>query len=368
MSRKRNPFPGVTKVVDRHGKVRWRFRKKDRADVYLPGPYASAAFRAAYEAAVAGAATPAARSTAAYGSLAWLIETYLTSPRFQNLSETRRKRLRPDLDWLRENAGKLPFNRLATRHVEALMAKKAGPWAANMIKKALSLLFNYAIKNEICDQKHNPATLADRRKVNPDGWHAWTSAEIAQFLAYHGEGTPQRLACLLILNTGAARGDLIRLGWQNVNGGRIRYRRRKSEVIGDYEILPELAAELRHVPPAQMLFLMLNGRPFKPDSFTDWFKRACVAAGLPHCSAHGVRKGQATNIADSGGSEWEVMSFLAHATPHEAATYTKKANRGRLADSGLGRLSGAKAEQKLSNLSNRLDKSKAQGVVAKGEK
>lgn len=47
MTRRRNPFPGVTRVTNRHGKVRWRFRRGGFT-CYLPGPYASAEWRAAY--------------------------------------------------------------------------------------------------------------------------------------------------------------------------------------------------------------------------------------------------------------------------------------------------------------------------------
>ena len=40
------------------------------------------------------------------------------------------------------------------------------------------------------------------------------------------------------------------------------------------------------------------------------FKAACKGAGLPHCSAHSVRKGTATMIADIGPSEYEIAAFL----------------------------------------------------------
>ena len=53
-----------------------------------------------------------------------------------------------------------------------------------------------------------------------------------------------------------------------------------------------------------------------------------------------------------GGTEFEVMSFLAHASPKEAATYTKMAQRGDLSDAGLSRTKGA---QELSNLRKELD-------------
>ena len=369
MTRRKNPFPGVTRVVDRHNKVRWRFRRKGRADVYLPGPYASAEFRAAYEAAVEGSKKPAPKTSANYGSIAWLIEQYLRSPKYLNLSDSRKRSLRRELDWLRVNLGPYQISRIATIHVEAVMARKTGPTAANTVKKNLSMLFNFAVKHELANQKHNPARLADRRKENPDGYHTWTDAEITQFLAHHGTGTKARLAALLILNTGAARQDVLRLGWQNVKDGRIFYQRSKTSIGGNYAVLPELSDELRNVPQDRLLFLTHSGgRPYKPETFGNWFKDQCKAAGLPHCSAHGLRKGQATRIADEGGSELEIMSFLAHATPKEGATYTKKASRAKLADRGLSRVSGANVEQSLSNLSEGLDKDNPQPIEIRRKK
>lgn len=368
MKKPRNPFPGVTRVVDRHGKVRWRFRRKGWADVYLPGPYGSAEFRAAYEAALAGAAIPVTRTNASYGTIAWLIESYLRSPKHLNLSEIRRKTIRRELDWLRGEIGQYQAGRIETRHVEAIMARKTGPTAANTVKKNLSMLFNFAIKYSLADLKHNPAKYADRRKENPDGYHTWTEAEIAQFLAFHGPGTKARRAAWLIMNTGAARQDVVGLGKQNIEGGRIRYRRHKTSIGGDYPLMPELLEELRSVSD-QLLFLThSNGRPYKPESFGNWFKDQCKAAGLPHCSAHGLRKGQATRIADNGGGELEVMSFLAHATPKEGAIYTKKVSRARLTDRGLARLSRVKEEQKLSNLRDGLDNKANQPIERKRKK
>jgi integrase len=354
MTRRRNPCPGVSRVTDRHGKVRWRFRR-GAFSAYLPGPYGSADFRAAYEAALEGSKTPAARAGSPFGTLGWLIEQYLRSPRYANLSAIRKETLRRELDWLRREAGDLPFARLGVRHVEALMARKAGPTAQNSVKKTLSLLFNFGIHAELA--KHNPARAAERRKENPEGYHTWTEAEIARFLAMHGPGTKARLALMIFLCTGASRQDAARLGWQNVSAGRIRYRRGKTGIEADLPILPELAEELRHVPADRLLFLTHGkGRSDKPETLGNWFKAQCKAAGLPHCSAHGLRKAGARRIAEQGGTEHEVMAFMAHATPKEGATYTKKASRARLADNAAAKVSGTKPERTSSNLSGRLDK------------
>lgn len=104
-------------------------------------------------------------------------------------------------------------------------------------------------------------------------------------------------------------------------------------------ILPERWAELDRLPRDVMLFLSHGGgRPYKPDCFANWFKDQCVAAGLSHCSSHGLRKAGATRLAEHGANECEIMAFLAHKTPHEAATYTRAVRRARLADAGMSKL------------------------------
>lgn len=264
--------------------------------------------------------------------------------------------IRRELDWLCEQAGDLPYARIETRHVEALMEKKEGPSAANKVKKNLSLLFNFAIRKGF-GVHFNPARFADRRKENEDGFHTWTEGEMEQFLAHFGPGTKARLVFLLALNTGASRLDLSRLTWGNINGGRISYSRGKTKVAGDYPILPELAVELALLPRDVMVLIHHGeGLPYQAATLGNRFKSWATEAGLPHCTLHGIRKGQATRIVNWGGTPDEVMAYLAHKTNAEGVTYTKKANRGSLVDSGLARVSGEKPEQKLSNLSAKLDK------------
>lgn len=101
------------------------------------------------------------------------------------------------------------------------MGRKEGPHAANTVAKRLCSLFAYGQRLGL--MQHNPARHAERRKTGGDGYHTWTEAEIEKFLARHPEGTKARLGLLLILNTGAARQDVARPGWQNVAHGRMRY-------------------------------------------------------------------------------------------------------------------------------------------------
>lgn len=360
---RRNPFPHVSRTVSRHGTVMWRFRKAP-VDTYLPGAYGSPEFRAAYEAALAGVKAPN-RSTVARGSLSWLVEQYLGSVRFKNLSDSRRRTIRQELDWLRIEAGKYHFDTLKVRHIEAIMSKKDGPQAANTVKKNLSMLYNFAAK-KLDYTGPNPAKFAEKRKTNPDGYHTWTDDEVERFLERHGAGTKARLVLLLALNTGMARQDLARAGKQLVSRkdgvDRIAYRRGKTSVAADLPILPELAEELANVPADRMLFITQDHKdaPYKVASLGNWFRARCVDAGVPG-SLHGLRKAGATRLANAGASEWEIASYLAHTDTKEAATYTKKANRSGLADSGFAKLTA----KNVSNLQSKLDKTSGKQLKVK---
>lgn len=356
MTRRKNPFPGVRKNVVK-GRIYWRF-EAGGTRCNIPGPYGSPAFLAAYEAALAGLKLP--RSTAAVDTVGWLIEQYLGSLRYKNLSDSRKRSIRGELDWLRDQAGDLPFKRLEVRHVEALMAKKTGPVAQNTVKKNLSMLFNFAAK-KLSYVGPNPAKFAERMKTNPDGYHTWTDEEVDRFLARHPAGSKVRLVLLLALNTGMSRQDLCRVGWPHVavksGKARIAYKRAKTSVAADLPIVPELAEELAALPKDRLLFITQDARPvgYKPETLGNWFRDRCREAEVPG-SLHGLRKAGATRLADAGASPWEIASYLAHKDTKQADTYTKKANRSKLADSGFAKLSS------MSNLSAALDKEGGKGA------
>ncbi len=357
MKRRKNPFPGVNTVEDRHGKLRYRLRRTIRGrtvDTYLPGPYGSPEFRVAYEQACEGARLAGRRAQP--GTVGYLVVTYLESAAFRNLAPATRAAKRSRFDWIRETVGQARYAGLKARHVEALMEKKGGPEAANRLKKDLGQLFRFAAKR-YGFAGQNPATLADSHKVRSAGFHTWTDGEIDTFRAKHGTGSKARLALELLLGTGAARQDAAALTRRNIRGGRLCFRRGKTGQEVDLPIMPELARELAHLPRDQMMLLAhgTGAKGYTAESLGNWFRDMCAEAGLNHCSAHGLRKAGARRLAEHGATEWEVMAFLAHRTAKEASRYTAAANRARLTTTGMAKL-GAEPEQILSNLSERLDK------------
>lgn len=85
-----------------------------------------------------------------------------------------------------------------------------------------------------------------------------------------------------------------------------------------------------------MTFLVTEfGAPFSDAGFGNWFRDRCDEAGLPQCSAHGLRKTGATIAAENGATEHQLMAIYGWESPKQAARYTRKANRKRLAGDAM---------------------------------
>ena len=71
--------------------------------------------------------------------------------------------------------------------------------------------------------------------------------------------------------------------------------------------------------------------PFTAAGFGNWFRAQCNTAGLPQCSAHGLRKAAARRLAEAGCTEHEIGAITGHASLREIVRYTKAADQKRLA-------------------------------------
>ena len=174
MKRRKNPFPGVNTVEDRHGKLRHRLRRSIRGrtiDIYLPGPYGSPEFRAAYEEAREGARVATRR---AQPGTIWLPDCDLFGD--GRLPQSRAHH--PEEQTGQGSTGygrpsaKPATTRCSRAHIESLMEKKGGPEAANHLRKDLRQLFAFAAKR-YGYKGQNPAALADTHKVRSGGYHSW---------------------------------------------------------------------------------------------------------------------------------------------------------------------------------------------------
>jgi len=74
------------------------------------------------------------------------------------------------------------------------------------------------------------------------------------------------------------------------------------------------------------------GKPFTRNGFGNRFRERCDEAGLPQCSAHGLRKAAPSSLVELGCSVHEIMSITGHESACEVQRHTKAAEQKRIAE------------------------------------
>jgi integrase len=322
---------------DRHGHVRLYLRIPGAKPVALPGPEGSPAFMAAYNAAIAGAvAKPIGEARTVAGSLDALAVAFYASSTFTGLRATTQAAYRRIIDTMRAKHGTKPVKLLDAIAVRRLMAERSTkPTAANHRLRMLRLLCRHAV--ELGWIEADPTAAVKPLAYRSDGYATWTEAEIEAFRAKHASGTTARLALELLINTGQRRGDVVRMGPQHVKGGAIHLRQEKTGQAVAVPILPELAAELARLSHRHLTWLALpDGTTRSPRGFYNRFRAWSDEAGIPEKrSPHGLRKACGVRLAEAGCSAHEIMAVLGHRTLAEAQRYTVEADRRRMSQTAM---------------------------------
>ncbi|MDZ4308639.1 site-specific integrase [Allopontixanthobacter sp.] len=261
-----------------------------------------------------------------------LITRYYRSPDFLGPSDRTRTVYRGVIEAWRKKYGDGKVRDLEARHVEAMLAEKL-PYrtAANMLRKRLNALMQFAIRQGMTDK--NPVLSTKHYKVDGTGFHTWTEKEIAQYEKRHPLGTTARLAFDIMLWTGQRRGDARLMGPQHVKSGRLDITQEKTGAKVSLPILPALAESIMATPTLGLVFLLSeHGKPYSKNGFGNKCRQWCDEAGLSHCSAHGLRKAAARRLAEAGCSNQQIKSFTGHTTDFEVARYTRAADQQALSD------------------------------------
>ena len=335
----------VVQDIDRHGNRRTYLRQKGKPKVRIRAEPGSDDFLEEYRAALlAMPKRMAGRDIAAAGTFRWLCEKYYQSAEFMLLGDRTRYVRRGLLDALceRNNSGQKRFAHMLPRHVREIRDEKVHtPEAANGRLKALRQLFAWAREAGIATS--NPAREVPYLSSGSDGFHTWTVEEVQAYETAHPIGTTARLAMALLLYTGVRRSDVVHLGpnierdgvlhFTEVKGAKAKTHKRGSgRKQRELPILPQLRSVLDATPQGASSYIVTEfGRPFSAAGFGNRFRKWCDDAGLTHCSAHGLRKAGATIAAENGATEHQLMSIYGWESPKQAALYTRKVNRHRLA-------------------------------------
>lgn len=312
---------------DRHGTTRLYYRVGHGPRTRLRGPDGSPEFWEDYRAA-------AKQGPQAGGSdtLGWLIQHYYTSAAYKGMRASTRRVRKGILENFCALHGHKRFAQLRPRHLRQIRDGMTDrPDAANSLLKALRQVFKYAVAYDHLES--NPVLDVERLKSrNKDGWHTWTAAEVEAFEATHPIGTRPRLALALLLYTGQRRQDVVVMGRQHVRDGWLAVTQQKTNKRLEIAIISELQRIIDASDTGDLNYIVTSfGKPYSPAGFGNWFRVQCDKAGLPQCSAHGLRKAAATRLADLQCTAHQIKSITGHESIQEVERYTKAADQKRLA-------------------------------------
>jgi len=338
--------PNVRPVIDRHGKIRYRFRRSGWNSAYLPGQPGEAQFHRAFAELIergphedAGAKSPGKVEPK---SLDDLVVKMKAGTKWQKKSDRTRyvqsriiERFMDRVDVKGRRYGARPATSVSVVWLDKIFAGMSEtPAAANVLRKVLSGLMDYAIKLEW--RTDNPVRLTDSYE-DGEGHYTWTEDDIQQYRKTHALGTIARLTLELALNTAARRCNIATLTRDDIRDGRIIVDHAKGNNEASVPLLATTKAALDALPAAPIKYLVITqfGSPFSVAGMGNRMRKWCDEAGLPKCSMHGLRKATSRRIAESGGTDAEGQAITGHRKAETFTHYRAAAHRGRLADKAL---------------------------------
>ncbi len=366
----------VSSFFDRHGKERYRFRRKGYPSRYFRSSIGTETFREEYALfnnaeAASSAVEVSSVSRTVQGTIGDLLRRYFKLPSRLGPSVGTQTKVRRILERFGEGREERRVRDVRFEHIDAILAKtrckyidangrkSGGIEAARKLRKELRRLFAFAKKINLIDS--NPVEDSDTIKVpageRSTGFHCWTEEEIAQYRARWPLGTKQRLAMELFLWTDQRKVDAIHLGRQHVKRGKFVIRQSKTGKSLTLILVPQLRAAIDAMPQSDaMCFIMTEwGRPFSEKGFGNWFRDQCDAAELPQCTSHGLRKATLRRMAERRMTNKSMKSVSGHVKDEEIARYIEAADQELLADEALTSL----ANWEMSNPHPKLDTSAA---------
>lgn len=309
---------GVSQYRDRHGKLRTRYRANG-VHVPLPDP-SDPKFMDALE--VARKARPTIKNADQSGTVKKAMDLYYASPKYANLAPKTKYEVSRRLAELLDKNSHLQLDSLTPELVREMQAKRADkPAMANVSMRYLRSFLNWCVKARLIAD--NPASGIDMYKTGE--WRAWTLDECARFEAKWPTGTPQRRLYVLLRFAGQRVGDTARMTLHDRSDGFISVVQEKTKEKLEIFEHPDITAELDLLPKNQIpFFLTTKGDVMSSEYASKMLKAAARAAKLSEdCKAHGLRKRAATDLAEAGCNDRQIMAITGHRSKAMVEHYTK---------------------------------------------
>lgn len=349
MTKTANLPANVRPVKDRHGRTRYRFRRKGWPSKYVQGEPGTAEFFRSYAEIMDGGPVAAKPVETARiikpRSLDDLWRRHRATPRWKRKAGSTQlvysrvlDRFMDRIDRKGRRYGERPVSAVSVAWLDGIFGDMADkPGAANNLRKFLSGLMDEAVRAGW--RSDNPVRYTEKYAAGA-GFHDWTDAEIDQFRATHPLGSMARLTLELALNTAARRCNVNKIERDHIVEGRIAVAHAKGNSVTSVPMLPTTRAAIDALPAQPIRFLVTTqfGKPFTDAGLGNRMRKWCDTAGLPNCSLHGLRKAMSRQLAESGATDAEGMAVTGHRKAATFAYYRKAANQPALADRAMSNL------------------------------
>lgn len=347
-------YPGVSSMVTRHGKTRWRYRKSGKKDVMLPGEPHTEEFDEAYQRAILGQSAavilhPAAGHPkslkAAYRLLVqtreWKGLDARSSTRYRQTIERVLRIKFGNIEW-----GDGPVADLKRGHIKKILdAFSDTPHMERIVLICLRKLIMVAMEEEWIE---SDPTYKMARNPHTDGHKAWTPEVIEKFEKRWKIGTRQRTAFALALWLGNRVSDVSRLRWSDLvtkhiaDGEKVRavegfeFVQFKGRNRGKRIFLPMTPMLARELAPlsreTETVLVTSRGGSYKDGVLSTKMAEWCAEAGIePGYTMHGLRKALGVKLAEADASTRQLMEMLGHNNIAYAELYSREASQMRLA-------------------------------------
>lgn len=349
-------YPGVSSMVTRHGKTRWRLRRSGQRDVMLPGEPHTDEFDETYNRAIAGRPAPVIDHprSGLPKSLKAAYRILKGSAEWKALDEKSRTRYRQTIERVLTiklgvvEVGDGPVTELKRGHIKAILAHFSDtPHMERIVLIAIRKLIVVAMDEEWIE--FDPSYKITRNPVSA-GHRAWPADAMAKYEARWRIGTPQRTAYALALWLGNRVSDVTRLRWDHlvtkavmINGemrtvegfefSQFKGRKKKAGETIFLPLTPMLNLELAPLSrDTETVLISSRKKPYGDASLStrmaEWCEKAGVEAGY---TMHGLRKALGVKLAEADASTRQIMEALGHRSIAHAELYSREASKIRLA-------------------------------------
>jgi site-specific recombinase XerD len=339
--------------VDKCGRKKYYLRRPGHKNVAIPGLLWSPEMMAAVQAAMTGTAIPATAlvigaSRTKAGSLQEASTAYFESAGFVALVKSKPVRateFRRQLVRFAnvENAddrprGMLPLCNLSSEVLKAIMVELQ-PHAQRHLIGALRPFMAWCVST---DRIKADPTVGLKHDKLPTAKGAVTGQDqhLEKFRARWALGTRERVALEVLAFTGARRGDAILLGDHLVKDGLLTFTPSKTADRTGRTIVMPVPRRIREAVDAMPRrikdgggvethwLLNSNGRPWANEGgFYNFFKAACVEAGVDELSPHSMRKWLICHLLSRSMTVEEVCAITGHSKHDEVLRYARELNR-----------------------------------------